>query len=191
MTLPVFPEDIFVDWNSKKTIRWETTVKKSAAGLRKAMTNWAYPEVEIECSLVGLSDEQSVRAQGFICSLYGRLAPFLWWDFEDHREERVSLGAGNGEQTDFQIRRFMYNFSLPVTDIKTNSLVVMANSEVTGAYTLLDGGVIRFANAPADGVDIAASFDYYWRVAMADDDTEFEALYLNTQRSTIKMVTVR
>ena len=81
MTLPIFPEDIFVAWNSKKTVRWETTVKKSATGARKAMTNWAYPEVEIECSLVGLNDAQAVLVQGFICSLCGRLTPFLWRHF--------------------------------------------------------------------------------------------------------------
>ena len=191
MTLSVFPEDIFVAWGSKKTLRWETIVKKSATGLRKTMTNWAYPEFEIECSLVGLTDEQTVRVQGFICSLYGRLSPFLWWDFEDHREEAAAIGTGDGERTNFQLRRLMYKFPLPVTDIKADTLAVMADGAATEAYTLLDGGVIRFAEPPADGVAITAAFDYYWRVAFADDETEFEAQFLDTNKSSIKMVTAR
>lgn len=190
MTLPIFPEDIFVAWNSKKTVHWETTVKKSATGARKAMTNWAYPEVEIECSLVGLSDAQTVLVQGFICSLCGRLTPFLWRDFEDRRVDNVSLGTGDGTRTDFQLRRFMNSFALPVTDIKAETLSVSVDDAVT-PVTLLDCGIIRFAQAPAAGTEITASFEYYWRVAMADDDTEFEALYIDTQKSAIKLVTVR
>lgn len=191
MVLPIFPEDISIAWESKKTLRWETTVKKSATGLRKTMTNWAYPEVEVECSLVGLSDAQAIKVQGFICSLYGRLSSFLWRDFEDHREENAAIGMGDGKRTDFQLRRFMYTFPLPVTDVKANTLDVMVGGIKTSAYTLLEGGVIHFVEAPAAGVAITAAYEYYWRVAMADDETEFEAQFLNINKSSLKMVTAR
>lgn len=188
--LPVFPENISIGWESKKTLRWETTVKKSSSGVRKAMTNWAYPEIEIECQLVGLSDAQSVLVQGFICSLYGRLAPFLWRDFEDRREEDAALGTGDGAITDFQLFRMAGTFRLPVTDVVADTLTVNVDG-VSTQVALLDGGVVRFASAPASGAAISASFDYYWRVAFADDETEFDSQFLNIGKSTIKMVTVR
>lgn len=188
--LPVFPENISIGWESKKTLRWETTVKKSSSGVRKAMTNWAYPEIEIECALVGLTDMQALMVQGFICNLYGRLNPFLWRDFEDYHETNVPIANGDGSTTDFQLVRMAGSFNLPVKDIKAGTLSVSVDG-VAASVALLDDGAVRFASAPASGSAITASFDYYWRVAFADDETEFDSQFLNIGKSTIKMVTVR
>lgn len=191
MSYLIFPEDLSSEWGSKKRLRWETTVKKSASGLRKSMTNWSYPEIEIEATFVGLTDEQAVQAQGFICSLYGRLSPFLWRDFEDYKVMDAAIAASDGTTTNYQLVRLLGAFKMPVRDIKANTLTVKVAGEVV-AVTLLDDGIIRFASAPANGSVITASFEYYWRVAFSDDETDFEAQFIDTNKmGSIKMVTVR
>ena len=102
----------------------------------------------------------------------------------------MAIGTGDGALTDFQLFRMVGSFKLPVTDIKSGTLSAIVDGVVT-PVTLLDGGVVRFASAPASGAVISASFDYYWRVAFADDETEFDSQFLNIGKSTIKMVTVR
>lgn len=191
MALAIFPE-MPIGWNSTKTIKWETKVVKSASGKRKAMTSIAYPEIEIESSLVGLTQQQIEAVGGFVCLRRGRLEPFLWKDPEEYKVENLQIGIGSGAKSEFQLFRLFGGFKLPVTDVVDGTLAVYLNGTATTAYTLEEGGVVKFNATPQTGRAISASFEYYWRVAMADDGLTSEVQFLDINKiSTLRLVTVR
>lgn len=191
MTLAIFPE-MPIGWNSTKNIKWDTKVVKSASGKRKAMTTIAYPEIEIESSLVGLTQQQVEAVGGFVCARRGMLEPFLWKDPEEYKVEKLQIGAGTGSKSEYQLFRLFGGFKLPVTDIVPNTLTVYLNGTATTAFTLEDGGIIKFSAAPQTGKVITASFEYYWRVAMASDELASEVLFLDINKiSSLRLVTVR
>ena len=191
MTLAIFPA-MPIGWNSTKTIKWETKVIKSASGKRKAMTSVAYPEIEIECPLVGLTQQQVETVGGFVCARRGMLEPFLWKDPEEYKVTKQQIGIGNGAKSEYQLFRSFGVFTVPVTDVVANTLTVYINNVATTAYTLEEGGIVKFSGTPQTGKVISASFEYYWRVALADDGLTSEVQYLDINKiSALRMVTVR
>lgn len=190
MTLPICPV-LPVKWGSKKKPVWDTVVKKSGSGKRRTMTNQSYPLWEIEVDLVGLDEDQRKEITAFLYSVKGRLEPFLWWDYEDHQEIKVSLGIGQGSVTDWQlVRRYKTVYTEPVTDLVANTLTVYINDVKVTNYSLLSNGIIRFTTPPTG--DITASFQYYWRVALDDDDIGWEHAFNNISHvKNFKMVSVR
>lgn len=181
-----------IGWNSTKNIKWDTKVVKSASGKRKAMTTIAYPEIEIESSLVGLTQQQVEAVGGFVCARRGMLEPFLWKDPEEYKVEKLQIGIGTGSKSEYQLFRLFGGFKLLVTDVVSNTLTVYLNGTATTAFTLENGGTIKFSAAPQTGKVITASFEYYWRVAMASDELASEVLFLDINKiSSLRLVTVR
>ena len=191
MTLALFPE-MPIGWGSKKTIKWRSKVITSASGKRKAMTSIAFPEIAIESSLLGLTQAQVEIIIGFICSRYGRVEPFLWRDPEDYSVADIQLGIGNNSTSQFQLARYYGSFKLPVTDVIGGSLSIFIDNTKTTDFVLLDNGIINFRTPPHTGKYITAKFEYYWRVAFAEDETEVETEFMDINKiSSIKLVTVR
>lgn len=190
MTLPICPI-LPVKWGSKKNPVWETVVKKSGSGKRRTMTNQSYPLWEIEVDLVGLNEDQREEITAFLYSVKGQLEPFLWWDYEDHQETKILLGIGQGSVTDWQlVRRYKTVYTEPVTDLVANTLSVYINNVLVTNYSLLSNGLIRFTTPPVG--NITASFEYYWRMALDDDDVGWEHVFNNiSEVKNFKMVSVR
>lgn len=192
MTLPIFPYLQSMDWNTKKTQKWNTIVKKSGSNKRKAMTNWAYPEWMIDCSFVALDPYQVEQVAGFLGTVKGQLIPFLWLDMEDYKQSGTVFGQGDGTTQRFQLlRSWAGMFYEPVTDIVDGSLIVYQGENRT-SVTLEDDGMVYFSTPPLIGVKLSADFHYYWRVALADDDLDWDIFWYNLYKlNKFKVVTVR
>jgi len=191
MSYPIFPNLPSMAWNSKKIQRWNTIVKKAGSGKRKTMTNWAYPEWEIQCSYTCLNDDEIEQVAGFLATVRGQLLPFLWLDPEDYHETKVRIGTGNGTQTEFQLlRNFANMYVEPVRDIVPGTLTVYVDDVVTPVDLGTDGR-ITFAAAPKSGAIITATFKYYWRVAFKDDDLDWDNFWYGYYKlNTFSVVTV-
>lgn len=174
MALPIFPDLPSMEWNNKKQPIWNVTVKRSGTGKRKSLTTQAYTHWELSMSFRCLDQEQIEKAAGFFSMIKGSLTPFLWKDMEDYKQEKVRIGAGNGENTGFQLVRNLGNYYVePVLDIVPGTLTVYVADEPT-AVTLDTDGWVDFAEPPPMGAIITASFEYYWRVAVVDNCPTWE-----------------
>ena len=88
------------------------------------------------------------------------------------------------------MRRYKTVYTEPVTDLVANTLTVYINDVKVTNYSLLSNGIIRFTTPPTG--DITASFQYYWRVALDDDDIGWEHAFNNISHvKNFKMVSVR
>jgi uncharacterized protein (TIGR02217 family) len=183
----IFPSDKFA-FETTKTMKNDITVHRSGSGRRKSMTCRAYPVYEISLSLVGVTQEEMETLAGFFAAVKG--APFLLRDFEDYAQYGVTLGAGDGVRTAFQlVRSWGGLFYEPVTDIVDGTLLVYAGDARADA-ALLPEGIVQLAQPPAPGVVIKADFEYYWRVAV-DDDIDWQTVFYNLYKlNNIKLVTV-
>lgn len=192
MALPIFPDLPSMDWNNTKKPVWNVTVKKSGTGKRKSMTTQAYTLWKLTMSFKCLDQTQIEKAAGFFSMIKGAYSPFLWRDMEDYRQKNVRIGLGNGENTGFQLVRNLGGYYVePITDIAPGTLTVYVDDEPTTAILDTDGW-IDLANAPPIGAVVTATFEYYWRVAVADDCPDWANFwYRFYQLNTFTLETVR
>lgn len=192
MSLSIFPSIPTMAWNSKKIQRWNTVVvQKSGNGRRKSLCRQTYPEWEIQCSYTALDDDAVEQAAGFFAMVRGQHQPFLWLDSEDYRETAVRIGTGNGTAKQFQLLRNLGDFFVePARDIVSGTLTVYVDDDSVPA-ALGDDGLVALTVAPAVGTIVTATFQYYWRVAFADDIDWDNFWYGFYKLNTIKLVTVR
>jgi uncharacterized protein (TIGR02217 family) len=191
MSLPIFQNPPSVAWNNTKTQRWDTKIQKYGRGGRKTLSRWAYPEWVLDCAFTCLDDSEIEYMAGFFASLQGQAKPFLWKDLEDYKQENVRVGMGDGETTGFQlVRNFANLFVEPVYGIVENTLQVFADETPIDIISE-DEGWIELV-APAPGVVLTATFEYYWRVAFDDDEVDWSNFWYGFYKfNKFRMVTVR
>ena len=192
MSLLVFPQLPTMEWNSTKKQKWNTKIQKSGSGRRKSLALWSYPEWEIRCSYKALNPDHIEDAAGFCAQVRGQHQPFLWLDPEDYRQTGVRIGVGAGAQTQFYLIRNLANrYVEPVTDVVPGTLTVYEDG-VPVSFVMGDDGLIILQAPAVTGAAITASFDYYWRVAFANDDIDWSNFWYNYYKlNTIAMVTVK
>mgnify|MGYP000844257547 CR=1 FL=1 len=191
MSLPIFNCPPSVAWNSSKTPKFKTIIQKYAGGRRKALSRQAYPEWEIDIDLTQLDPEEYEYTIGFFLSVRGRFGAWLWKDLEDYKQTKVQIGVGDGVTTGFQLlRNWRDLFVEPVLDIVPGTLTVYVD-DVAVAVTLGDDGWVEIT-APPEGAIVTASFEYYWRVAFADDENTWVNLFTDLYNlKSVKLVTVK
>lgn len=181
-----------MEWKSVKRQRWDTKIQKSGSGIRKSLSRWAYPEWDIECGYTCLSDSDIDKAAGFFGLVRGQYQPFLWRDSEDYQQTKVRVGVGDGVKQGFQLLKNLANLYIEhVKDIVPGTLKIYVDDVEVDATLGVDGMAIA-AIPPGIGVIVTASFQYYWRVAFADDDLEWSNFWYNFYKlNKIKLVTVK
>ena len=192
MNLPIFPDLKTMAWNNTKTPRWDTAIQKYGSGKRKTLSRWTYPEWELDCKYTCLDQAEIEEVAGFFLMVRGRFQPFLWRDLEDYKQEKVRIGAGDGQTTDFQlVRNFANLFVEPIRDIVDGSLEIYLNDDPSEVQSESEG-LVKFAQAPPAGAVITASFEYYWRVAFDEDELSWNNFWYSFyQLNRVRLVSVR
>jgi uncharacterized protein (TIGR02217 family) len=191
LSLPVFSSPATMAWSSTKTQIWDTKIQRHGNGRRKTLARWLYPEYEINCSYTCLNQAEVDYVAGFFGIVRGQAFPWLWKDPEDFRQTKVQIGIGDGANTGFQLLRNLSGlFVEPVSDIVPGTLLVFVNDTSVSA-TLGDDGWVTI-NAPATESIVTATFEYYWRVAFADDEMTWENFWYSFYKlKSVKLVTVK
>lgn len=192
----VFPSELpGIKIEMSRTPVWKTTVHESVSGCETAIGSMTYPKwrykLEFEVLRAGAEAELQ-QLVGFFNRHGGRADTWLFLDEEDHTVVDQQFGLGDGVTTTFYLYRESGGFVEPVTDIKTissvtvlptssDSLSMELSNEVIDIgeglaltifkndYTYAGGGRIQFTTAPAAGVPLRWSGEFYRRCRFKDD----------------------
>jgi uncharacterized protein (TIGR02217 family) len=177
---PIFPSLIGLEWGMTRKQLWSTIVQEAASGypVRIGVYPFARYQWTLSFSMLDATstDETGLAADfvtlfGFLNSLYGRTLAFLYKDEYDNAVTNQPIATGDGTTTIFQLQRSLGGSIDPVFAPIASGMIVTLGGTPTVAYTVdITSGLITFASAPGGGVAIAASFSYYWRCFLDDDE---------------------
>jgi uncharacterized protein (TIGR02217 family) len=123
---------------------------------------------------LGVQSLQSLM--GLYLQCQGQANPFLFFDPTDNSVTGQVIGTGNGSTTAFQLIRSVASATDPV--LQPISPAIYLNGALqTSGYSISTGansGLITFATAPASGVAITWTGQFYWLCRFLDDQMDFE-----------------
>lgn len=185
MTLPILPaSSTNLGWDVLKTPMSSTRVLTARSGLEYRAANWSYGKYKWELNYTvlrqnrnGLTELQTLM--GFCLQMQGMFANFLYSDPTDNSVTQQPLGTGNSSQTVFPLLRTFGGWTDPNLVANTLTAVYLNGAlQSGGSYSLVQVGQygldsIQFNSAPGAGVQITATFSYYWPVRFLQDDPEY------------------
>jgi len=185
----LFPSLPGLSWSVKRTPQWRTIVQENASGMEVAAGLMAYPlwTWELTYDLLKSNIPRSGQTYpdlqilvSFFNSQYGRIIPFHYEDPLDKSAFNQVFGIGDGATTTFQLMRQFGGFYEPVFAPHGTVFVYYKSGgewveyEGTTEFTVDIHGLVTFATAPADELQLAWSGSYYWLVRFLDDASDFE-----------------
>lgn len=213
----IFPTLPGVSIEVGKTPIWKSTVHESVSGCQVSASSMTYPRWRYRLSYEVLRSGAQAELQqlvGFFNRHRGRADTWLFFDDEDCVATDQQFGVGDGVTTDFYLVRGFGGFIEPVTDIKTISSVTaggvpmhdlleeaadesLSLDFLTGTYQVWQadyayagGGRVQFATAPAAGVPLRWSGEFYRRCRFVEDELDVERfLYRLWKAKTVEFET--
>lgn len=192
----VFPSLPGLAWSVFKSPQFKTRIQKSVSNRELRLTFQPMPTWEFKLKFSFLRDKNDTRQpnwgtslnelrtlMGFFLQQQGSLTPFLLDDptddsATDQALENTTTGGttGDGTTTTFQLIRTMNGFNEPIIapnelyDVYLNGVLQSPSS-----YSLNSGnGILTFNTAPGAGVNVTATFTYYFLVRFGEDTSAFE-----------------
>jgi hypothetical protein len=190
MTIRKFPAELnTLDWNSTKTIKWDTEVQTAGSGKVRTMTNLLLPNWTISTKFKSLTNDQYRTLFGFVALVKGAFEPFLWLDPEDHEERKIQLPTVTTGT--YQAVMKMGDYVEPVEYIEDVTVYVDGKKQQSSLYTIVNGCIV-FRTDPASTAVVTADYTYYWKVMFKDDEMEIENVFTDINKSkSFKLTTVR
>lgn len=177
---PTTPTPVALAWGNKRRPEFSTTVNTASSGRDTRVSKWAFPKWHWLLTYGSLGEaghefgDQLRAVEGFFLTHHGRGESFLFQDPEDYVITDQVIGVGNGSTRAFQIVRNYGGFVEPIYDIKSGTLSVKKAGVVQGSGWSQTSGLVTFTAAPANGEEIKASCQFYFRVTFEEDEAEFE-----------------
>ena len=181
MSNAVLPSLAGLKWGVRRAPEFSTTIKTSVSGREFRAANIIYPRWRYRLAYEFLRDQRAgvdeLRTMvGFFNSRQGSFDSFLFTDPDDKTVAGENFGTGNGSTTQFQLRRSFGGFIEPIYDVNGAPSIYKDGvlQPVTTHYTINSTGLVTFVSAPAGGLALTWSGNFYWRCRFARDLAEFE-----------------
>lgn len=180
MSTDVFPTLPGLGFTWGKRPGFNTGMHKAAAGVSVRTSFMQYPIWEFEGTFEFLRDDATNEFKtmcGFFCNRKGRWDTFLFKDSDDYLVTDGDLGTGDGVTTMFPLLRDFGGFVERIGQVDTDEdLDVFADGVLVDPldYTLTMPNKIVFDTAPADGVVITASFQFFFVCIFKEDMADFD-----------------
>jgi uncharacterized protein (TIGR02217 family) len=172
-----------------------TDVVTLANGFEERNTPWAHSRRRYDAGLGMRSLDDIEQLIAFFEARRGQMYGFRWKDWSDYRSARASrdlsaldqpLGAGDGSSTTFQLAKTYasgeFSYRRPIAKPVAGSVrVAVAGAELTVAGFAVDNttGVVTLADAPGDGAEVTAGFEF-------DVPVRFDAEQIQTSVASFK-----
>ncbi len=178
MSSSVFPILPGMAWGVIKRPRFSTIVQKTASGreIRSALMSYPLWEFSLSFEVLrgsnGYTEMQTLA--GFFNQLLGSYDTFLFNDPTDNSVTAQPFGTGDGLTTDFQLLRTMGGFIEPVQNVNGTPSIYVNGTLQTSGYTVGSTGIVTFTTAPASGVALTWTGNFYFRCRFTQDIAEFD-----------------
>jgi uncharacterized protein (TIGR02217 family) len=162
----------------KRTFNTDVFETPSGNEARNGYMN--YPKITFNLSteaIVDNRDEEELKLLlGFMLQMQGKLNSFLYSHYSDCSIIDYQIGAGDGANKQFQLKRDYGGFIEPIENIASIKDIKINGSPIN-SYTVNDTGLIEFTNAPINHAVITATADYYYQVRFIEDGYDFEQMF--------------
>lgn len=159
-----FPSDI--SYGSSGGPEYSTDVVIAQSGHEQRNINWSQSRARYNVAHGVKTKAQLESLIAFFRARKGKAIGFRFKDWTDYKVTNQSIGTGDGEETQFQLRKTYTSggteeyrtIKKPVSgSVSVYKAGVLQTSGVTVNYTT---GLIVFSAAPADGAAITANFEF-------------------------------
>lgn len=155
--------------------KFNTVLQRTTGGKEKRVALWEEPKYEGNIA-TGLQDQTLIEAGlAFFHMVRGQADTFRFKDFADFTATTQNLGAGNGSQTAFTIRKAYVSGG--VTRYRTHLLPVSGTvhvfldgvEQMSGWSVDYSTGILTFSVAPLNAVVVTATFEFDNHVRFGTD----------------------
>ena len=179
MSNSVFPSLPGLTWDVKKRPQFRTIKQTTASGKEVRIALMSYPIWQFELSFELLRSAAAFAEMqtlaGFFNQMLGDYDTFLFNDPTDNSVTAQNFGTGDGTTTTFQLLRTMGGFIEPIQNVNGSPSIYENGTlkTVTTDYTIGSTGIVTFAVAPAAGVALTWTGNFYFRCRFDMDVMEF------------------
>jgi uncharacterized protein (TIGR02217 family) len=177
MSNEMLPDLPGLTFDMKCNSQFATVIHSPANGPEVRGSYMAYPIWMFSLNYSMLDDQSYDDLEtlhGFILQRRGSFDSFLYAARNANTVVDHSLGTGNGSRTQWQLQRVWGGFAEPIENPNQIDAIKLDGEVVdTADYSVSTTGLLTFDAAPASGVNIQASFSYYYRCRFETDLTDF------------------
>jgi uncharacterized protein (TIGR02217 family) len=213
--LPYFPADQFagLQLDVKRNIAFDNTLSRAASGRETGVSWRELPVTTFELDWAFLDANMATtppsqdgspvypefdKLLGFFSQQHGDLMPFylklstLTLNPADSQVYGQQLAIGDGSTINFQLCRTVGPYlEIVQTPDPAATPVIYVDGALVSTWTLLPGGIIQFASAPALNAVISADFNWVYLCRFDAPDTDIDQFaYLVHECKTLKLRTV-
>ncbi len=161
---------------------FNTMISRAVSGREIRNALMEYPRWEYELTYEFLEDRTGASSSlktivGFFLARHGSYDTWLFKDPDDYSVDAGLMGTADGVTTQFYFRRTMGEFAEIVGQVdNVKTITLFANGvEINPVdYTVTMPNYVVFGSAPADGVVITATFEFYFVCRFMEDEMDFE-----------------
>jgi uncharacterized protein (TIGR02217 family) len=178
MSNAVFPTLPGLRFPVTRTPMWKTMVRTTPSNREYRATNITIPKYRISLGFeflrarAALAEYQTLI--GFFNARRGASESFVFSDPDDRTATTQIFGVGDGSTKTFQLVRGFGGFSEPVFALDGSASIYKDAVLQGSGYSISSTGVVTFTTAPASGVVLTWTGNFYWRVRFSRDDLDFE-----------------
>lgn len=153
-----------VSWNTSVSQTWNIEEQKSASGRRRTLCQQQLPGWKFKLTFPDLTRLERDDLLAFYSKCKGKHKSFLYNDFTDGHIERQRLNKGEGNK--YQCFAFIGSYVEAVEYV--DNVRVYLDGKETKNFTVSKGAI---EIPDVQGKEVAADYDYYWRVCFVNDIT--------------------
>ena len=202
MTTPIFPSLPGLSFGIVKRTLWSTKVQTAASGAELRAAYYSAPKMQFTLPFEFLRQRRNAREMetllGFVNGRQGSFGVFYYQDPDDGVAYNEPFAVADGVTKRFQLARTYGGATQPVVFVDSATFVgaptmwdadgtapmwaddgstPMWGSVSVPSWTLLDGGIVEYSEAPAGGQTLVWSGRYYYRCRFAQDSYDFTQMF--------------
>lgn len=168
---------------------FSTSIAVTASGHERRNSLWADARVHFDVGPGIRSESELSQLLAFFRARRGAARGFRIMDPFDHSSNAMTgtptmmdqlLGTGDGARADFQLIKTYGDGDdpqvRPITRVRGDTLLVSIGGAPVTTWSLLPGGMLRFASAPPLGAEVRAGFLFDVPVRFAEDRIDISGI---------------
>jgi uncharacterized protein (TIGR02217 family) len=178
MSNAIFPTFPGLTWSVFKAPEWKTRVQQSVNGKEIRTAYRSRPIWKFTLSYEVLRNYLAFTEYNQLLAFYnlrqGTWDSFLFLDPSDNVASAQPFGTGDGVTTVFPLLHTIQGWTEPIGYTNNASIYSNGTFQSSGVGYVLNNSAVSFAVAPAAGVALTWTGNFYYRVRFMHDSMDFE-----------------